>query len=72
MKKLTLLILLVLSSCGPFVIGELANTATEKAKVYIWTSKPAEPKQEHVHCGVNRVFCWDSDGQCCSVCGGKC
>lgn len=36
------------------------------------TSADASSQPDHVHCGVNTVFCWNSDGHCCKVCHGPC
>lgn len=36
------------------------------------SATPDAAETQHVHCGPNTVFCWGSDGHCCSVCGGRC
>lgn len=77
-RGLLLVALLGLAGCGSVVVGASAAAgaaATEKAKGWIWTSKPDEtaPAWHAGHCDYDkRYWCSGGSAQCCSGCGARC
>lgn len=74
MRSLSLaLLLLVFSGCVElaFLWGSSGKTTTQDAGATS-DAPDAGAQFQHVHCGENTVFCWNSDGHCCKVCGGTC